>query len=1323
MTKSTFSPRADNSGAKAALAGFEYQIDVSVFAALQMLLIEKSASRIVLEPADDEDLEVDLAEVGVGRVQASTVANGGKLVIQVKCKNGEPWSDADLARLLKHGKRRRPASEHLIDPDTRYMLITNAALKGTARNLAVESFIEPPTDQLPREVKKALPAGSEGRIGVWAGLTEKLIGHEINDILCDLLNVPSRLRNRCRKKLREEAKLRMAGDTPGVWAKDDLVSTIREFGGRLASAPDLEAFVPPSNFARMQALFRERNAIVIRGPSGTGKTVAAMALCDRALKLGGGMDLVTLGPNNDPSAARVLRNTGPRLFFIEDPWGSYDLEKGAGSWTDQLPRLLRLARPDYQFIVTSRTDILREAKGLDALQEWSIELDGECYQSGEFSRIYDKRMDLLRPDMQSMALEFRKDVIDDLDTPLELHLFFSALQKGPDRGELPQVFLRRLLELAHRDAVQDVVVRYLNSTADAGLAAIVWVLLKSKGNFDRSQLVEIHRQLRRFGHAPKGLDRVVDRLVATGHLRQPAVTVSFAHPSVQEGFEAFIRGDWMGTEDAIVTLVSALTSMSGPHRSWGLQTSARIIAVMQGFESGVQVLADQFDASSRTAIDDWLEASMLDLNSDFGAVLNLAANVGTGASNLSELARWFLKGFKRGGDWFDNDWRPPAFDEAWYQHISSDARVHGVVDRFIRDFFINDHHVQYGRDFPRLLDRISTETTPAFLDVTSKLVGSGRDDIIGVAARGAVRDLPAYETVLVAAFNDLEEIESKRPERAEDWRQIEDGEVDTYYEDYHISAGEDLGVASGAVVEEYVRAMRQAGRWTDLAKHPHVSGLVWYWARDCGSYEEAPPLDEMTSLLEIARRVGGEDDAWDAAWGRWRPELEPLLKERILSGEGETNVRQSLARCALKASENIVRDSVTELRQTPASLVSFLFDLWKACSHSTRPKQGSNGWSALAALEPSEQEIVQAFETHDQGALVVSRSARQTLETAATECRIEVLDHIAHLLVAEGTKPTALVRRWLVEADDKELAERAATAAIALDNEALVAMALRHRRASARRVAFEYCAKSVGAPFPPELLALALDPSGYVRKAVVTALDDTPHPEHLPVLVRLIGDRWSTSDQHYSEPPAYSVARRAADAVRKYGSLPDDVCVHLVNSVQSIEDRDLARAVFAAAATCGSAAVRQLIWNIAMRADLKWTRVDALAALAASSAVETEILKEARARLPRLAPPLAIVCTRLLTYHLPLIEAVALLEEVGRSSAKKALLLVGVLAVNDRDPARARRLLELLGNDHPARNILDLNGAKLPASVLDDLGKIQLRRFVLQYLSSYIKAK
>jgi hypothetical protein len=47
-------------GAAAAQAGFDYQLDVSILAALQLLLISKAATRLVLEPASEEDLEADL---------------------------------------------------------------------------------------------------------------------------------------------------------------------------------------------------------------------------------------------------------------------------------------------------------------------------------------------------------------------------------------------------------------------------------------------------------------------------------------------------------------------------------------------------------------------------------------------------------------------------------------------------------------------------------------------------------------------------------------------------------------------------------------------------------------------------------------------------------------------------------------------------------------------------------------------------------------------------------------------------------------------------------------------------------------------------------------------------------------------------------------------------------------------------------------------------------------------------------------------------------------------------------------------------------------
>ena len=97
LNASTFGP----SGGKATLSGIEYQLDVSVFAALRLLLITKSATRITLEPANEEDLEADLEPAAPGSVQASAnVSTGHKLVMQVKLRNSGPWSITEFNALL-----------------------------------------------------------------------------------------------------------------------------------------------------------------------------------------------------------------------------------------------------------------------------------------------------------------------------------------------------------------------------------------------------------------------------------------------------------------------------------------------------------------------------------------------------------------------------------------------------------------------------------------------------------------------------------------------------------------------------------------------------------------------------------------------------------------------------------------------------------------------------------------------------------------------------------------------------------------------------------------------------------------------------------------------------------------------------------------------------------------------------------------------------------------------------------------------------------------------------------------------------------------------
>ena len=1320
-------PESVAGGAKAALDGYEYQLGVSVLAALRLMLITKSASRITLEPANEEDLESDLEPATPGRVQPSAnVADGYKLVVQVKLRNSGPWSITDFEALLKRGTTRRPAKHHLDDPGTRYLLITNADASGVARDLLVQGLEEWPEEQtFPASLSGTLPHGPEGRIAIWGVLTERLLDLEINDILGSLLRVPQSRQAECRARLRDEARQRMRGTSPGVWTREDLLSIIRGCGGYLASAPQLEAFVPPGNYQALSDLLERRNALVITGPSGTGKTWTALALVDQARQRPSAPEIIQVNVNNGPSSMRTLTDTGPKLFYVEDPWGQYSLRGGADVWTEQLPRLLREAHAGHQYVITSRTDMLGQAKADEGLKRWTVVLDADQYRDGELADIYDKRLELLATELQAKALDFRTDALEALETPFEIDLFFTYMADGPEPDEVDPAFFRRILALAHRDAVEGVVVSYLNASDQTGWSAIIWALLTARSQFDRSQLIGLSRQLRITDPTFfDGLEKLVNRLVATRHLRQPGLTVSFSHPSVRAGFEIFIKENWARSETALTSMISALTQLGGSQRDWALETAARSLKAIADLDGAAENLDMEFgaDSASRARIDAWLEESLVDPRADFRPVLQLASDVGTPNSTPSELARWFIQGIRRGGQFFLDRWQPPSFDDAWYERVSADPRSFVIADRFVREQLPEDRD-GFGDNFPNKLDRIATGLTPAFLAAARKLVGSGFDRNVGAVAAGAVRDLESYEEVLEAALNELARLRrSYEREGKERWRAIEDGECDAAVEEGYQSQHEDDGYAAGIFVDAYVNQVRALGRWRTLAEHARVAELCRAWADDVARASGSVSLEEVRTLIAVTRSNNDEDRAWEAAREHWRASLSSDLEQRILSNPGDESLRGALAYCALIKAPAALAQCFERLAATPASFVHLLVDAHTAQRRISSKTRARRIRSLVAMLPGVAVEIFQALSVNDKAASAVGREALSLLDKAAEAATPSVLDEIVPIMIASSGIPSAAIRRWLVEATDHRLAKAAAEAAILIEDDALVWLALDHSRANAREAALPYLAARLPDPLPPRLLDFSSDPGIRVRRALVRILATRRCAEHQSVLRKLIDDDWSDAEAFHNEEPSYPIAREAVAGLAAYGSFSDDIGEALLFRAERTDDRSLGMVALETAAQCCSPAIRRKIWALSFIDQARWVRVDAIDALSQADVVESEILDAITAKLLlRLAPPLAASACVLLATHGRVEAVVAAMERVAYSTKRRALLLLGALGLADRDRPAALGLLALLGSDHPARRLLDLDdGERLSKAVLDDLGHVRIRKAVWGWLDDKI---
>lgn len=1304
-------------GASAALAGYDYQLDVSVLAALRILFVTKSASRITLEPANTDDIEVDLKDDEPGHVE--TMAQLGvatRLIMQVKLRGGGPWSIDAFKRLLKHGKRRTPAKDHLIDPDVRYLLVTNADASGVARNLLVRDFEEQPgQDGFPESLRKILPDAPDGRVAIYASLTPKLLEYEIEHILTAILRVPKDRQGPCLATLREEAKARMRGASPGVWAYNDLLGTIRGCGGFLASVAELDAFVEPTNFPDMIRQLEKKNAVVITGSSGTGKTLAASALCDQARKRNGALDIVVVNPNSDPSSIRQIVRTGPKLFYLEDPWGQNSLRTGSETWTEQLPRMLRNADPGNQFVITSRSDMLRGAQAIDGLAPWSIELEADCYLSGRLAKIYDKRMDLLPPHLQSKALSFRPDVLRSLEKPLELDLFFANILAGRSEGENNGQWLTRLIGLAHRDAVEGVVDRYLTRADATAQSAAIWGVLAARGSVDRTQLVVLMRSLRIASpELAIGLDKLIDTMIAARHLRQPTTSVAFAHPSVRAGFEKHLRGNWFRYEPAFAALLIALTTLPQLYSEWGMETAARLIDEGRRLAAGVEGGALTFDVptAAQSGIDGWLEAALVDPEANFPKVLQLASDVGSATSNPSELARWLLTSVQRGGAFFIKKWKPPNFSDAWYERISQDARSFPIAERFVRDQLAEESG-SYRADFPSALDRIATGLESAYLHAARNLVGMGHGPNIEAVVTGALRDLTTFKAVFEEALDELSRDGAKQAEDAERWRVIDDGECDFGFEEYYTSGHDDDGHASCIIIERYIEAVRATGDWQALAGHKHASEFGHYWARAImnADYSAPPSPDELAAMFEAAQAGGHESAAWDALRHHWHQDFRERLKQTLSFVICEQNDSRAAMACAMSADQTLLAEAF-ESSPTSATRIAFLCDLIGARRGSLRI-QRLGLRSLISALDPPCREIGWALLRGRSRAVPLSCQSVEVLQEAAQIAPPRILSEIIPLLIKSGGAPAEPIRRWLTETAGKDLAEAAAIAATAVEDEEAIAMAIQHSRANARAVALEWLSNRADPPLPTNLLALSSDPGRRVRRALVRALTAKVHADHLPVLLRLTGDTWSDADQSYNEPDSFPIAREAVKALAAYAPLSDQISDQLINLATNTTDRALGQECLLVAASHGSSAIRKKIHAMVDSLEGGWLRLDALNALVFANATEPELLAPfTEERIKKLGPALAASAIVLICHHASLEVAVALCERMANSNADRSLAVLGAYFLHDRDPGAAQAILDLLPEGHPARRLFAVEDELLPASVLDGLGDIKRQPWV-----------
>jgi hypothetical protein len=255
-----------------------------------------------------------------------------QLILQAKTRSGSPWPATAIADVLlgtdadvtdQGARRSRPLAMLRADPQNRYIFVTNeASAEALGPDEGAHLLDFPEADELPPHARAGCDATEQAslapRIVLLTGVTREVLDGRIGALLTQHGHVPTSKHDDCLRDLREAVHQRIAGAHGGRWTRSEMTEVLVRHGGSLAPTRDMDHYVRPRSFDAIKAQLDTAHAVVIAGPSGTGKTLTADIL---ELELRRGQPpFDVIGEEDGPGhIRRNLTRADPILFHLRDP--------------------------------------------------------------------------------------------------------------------------------------------------------------------------------------------------------------------------------------------------------------------------------------------------------------------------------------------------------------------------------------------------------------------------------------------------------------------------------------------------------------------------------------------------------------------------------------------------------------------------------------------------------------------------------------------------------------------------------------------------------------------------------------------------------------------------------------------------------------------------------------------------------------------------------------------------------------------------------------------------------------------------------------------
>lgn len=1137
-----------------AYQGYEYQLLVSGWLALVLILEQRTSATVEVEPASGEDVEARL-EVDPDKV-SSTLRSGAESTIlqfQVKLRRTGPWTAPSFLDVLQGkdkdttsrgpARRMRPLDALKANPELQFYFITNAEVGPELKAFVVNQVGQNNAAQgLPerrgtRSKKRnaAEEAALARRIFILEKCTHDRVENWIEHILSRYAHLPLTKADECLADLKSCVRARLLGSKPPQFSDQELREVIRRNGGMPQPSPALAAYVAPTIFDQLVHALKVDHVVLLTGAPGVGKTLTAEMLVWFHQTAEEPFEVIR--PTSPGDIRSHLVALGRYLFYIEDPWGLYKQADGADRWTSELPKLMEQAGPDKLFVITTRTGLFSDAVGGSTPRSFARYLHtikAEHYDDRARAKILQGHLENARPWQQDFARVHRRTVIRHLTVPYSLAVFARLLKHIQDGQEMDT---ESLIKQSTVESISETVAAEIQENPESvACTTVLWAVLMATKSVDEEQARTVRRAVRAVTSTYRlELVEFLQWLSQGEWLGVNASGQYEAHPQVLAGLELLIARRPTVAGEVFEALLTGLV------QTGRVETAHRVITRLTDRRLPIPESVQQ-------AINNYLIGRLVSgPEQDFHNAFHDASRWATSYDDpVSALTKGLTppadededRPWSRLGVWQRPDW--PATKRA---DVGASEEARKVAGKFVRLVLPHSNVFYSAEEFLSFLRNLGWDLSPEFQEVAQTVVARSclTHDVL---VRGALSgESPPFAELLTTTLERLDEAEAWESQHQRELHQADQAEIDAAYATH---LNDELGEHFQPVYDA-LRIILAIHRQRVGSPLPLVMPYLHRYPRLVKAWSEAI-IEELPAESPELRELIGVCPPNDRR---------PALRAIVASGCRELApvVLTALTEAPLELLAEVITALLSLIE--PRSVIEEILEVSREEPFERRARIVAASWSLDHEIDGqalSDALTASLLTSREQTPLRVCRMAMERPEATFPAVHLPTIELLRVLACSAPDSASAIAVRVLarygmdvrefvpnlLKSDDYAVRFHGLGAAFDSQSPELqvyLMAGLHDAHYRCRRIALWAVSQSATPDERNALLAMQDDPSAPVRQALAEVIGELQWPEGLTTLCELLLDTRNKSEGNDTH---FHVARAAACSLAAFATLPPD---------------------------------------------------------------------------------------------------------------------------------------------------------------------------------------